>query len=120
MTAPYTCKFCGLPSHVDPSDQERPVDVCPDSNHEGGYMTTTYLARLNNADGSRSTVYATTFELAKRKLQNRMARMCDRLPEVVAEEVMALAEDINHETHCFSRMVCGRVFEVIAIEGETE
>jgi hypothetical protein len=52
-TAPYTCKFCGLPSWVDPSDQERPVDVCPTSSHEGEDMTTTYAARLTDADGSR-------------------------------------------------------------------
>jgi hypothetical protein len=84
-----------------------------------GYAVT-YAARLNNADGSRSTVYASSFDLARRKLLNRMARMGDRLPESVAEEVMALAEDINLEGAPFSHETCGMVFEVIAIEGETE
>jgi hypothetical protein len=84
-----------------------------------GYAVT-YAARLTNADGSRSTVYATSFDLAKRKLLNRMAGMCDRLPESVAEDVMARAEDIHHEAQPFSHMVGGMTFEVFATKGETE
>jgi hypothetical protein len=76
----------------------------------------TFAARLTDADGSRSTGYASTFDLAKRKLLNRMAGLCDRLPEGEAEEVTALAEDLNLEARCFSHTVCGRVFEVFAIE----
>jgi hypothetical protein len=81
-------------------------------------MTTTYAARMTNADMSRSTVYAPTFAGAKLKLLHRMARMCSFLSEGGAADVMALAKDLTPETHCFSHMLCGRVFEVIAIEGE--
>lgn len=31
--APFKCKFCGLPSWVEPSDQEPPADVCHDADH---------------------------------------------------------------------------------------
>lgn len=30
---PYTCKFCGAPSWVDPFDQEAPPDYCHESDH---------------------------------------------------------------------------------------
>lgn len=30
---PYQCKFCGMPSWVDPSDQEAPPDYCHESDH---------------------------------------------------------------------------------------
>ena len=33
MKPPYACKFCGLPSWVDPFDQSPPVDYCHPSDH---------------------------------------------------------------------------------------
>lgn len=35
-TAPFTCKFCGAPSWVDPSDQTQPADYCHDGDHQDG------------------------------------------------------------------------------------
>jgi hypothetical protein len=29
----HTCKFCGCPSHIDPSDQSPPQDYCHPSDH---------------------------------------------------------------------------------------
>jgi hypothetical protein len=29
----FTCKYCGLPSRYDPSDQVRPVDYCHPEDH---------------------------------------------------------------------------------------
>jgi hypothetical protein len=29
----YTCKYCGMPSQVDPSDQEPPADYCMEADH---------------------------------------------------------------------------------------
>jgi hypothetical protein len=31
--APFTCKFCGAPSWVDPADQAPPPDYCHESSH---------------------------------------------------------------------------------------
>lgn len=31
--APFTCKYCGAPSWVDPSDQSPPPDYCHESDH---------------------------------------------------------------------------------------
>lgn len=33
MKAPYVCKFCGLPSWIEPSDQEPPPDYCHAGDH---------------------------------------------------------------------------------------
>ena len=33
----YTCKYCGRPSQIDPSDQPRPVDYCHDDDHMESY-----------------------------------------------------------------------------------
>lgn len=33
MSAPFTCKYCGLPSFVDPSDQEEPATYCSEIDH---------------------------------------------------------------------------------------
>jgi hypothetical protein len=30
---PFTCKFCGAPSWIDPLDQEAPADYCHESDH---------------------------------------------------------------------------------------
>lgn len=30
---PYTCKFCGARSYIDPSDQSPPPDYCHESDH---------------------------------------------------------------------------------------
>ncbi len=30
---PYTCKFCGAPSWLDPSEQAPPPDYCHESDH---------------------------------------------------------------------------------------
>lgn len=30
---PYTCKYCGARSYIDPSDQERPPDYCHPVDH---------------------------------------------------------------------------------------
>lgn len=30
---PYRCVYCGAPSAVDPSEQERPATTCDDNNH---------------------------------------------------------------------------------------
>lgn len=30
---PFTCRFCGRPSWVDPSDQTPPPDYCHESDH---------------------------------------------------------------------------------------
>lgn len=29
----HACKFCGLPSHIDPSDQSPPADICSEADH---------------------------------------------------------------------------------------
>lgn len=34
--APYTCKYCGAPSRVDPADQYPPADVCHEVDHGYG------------------------------------------------------------------------------------
>lgn len=31
--APFKCKFCGLPSWIDPADQEPPTDACHEYDH---------------------------------------------------------------------------------------
>ena len=31
--APYTCKYCGMPSWIAPSDQSPPPDYCHESDH---------------------------------------------------------------------------------------
>ena len=31
--APYTCKYCGMPSWIDPSDQSPPPDYCHEIDH---------------------------------------------------------------------------------------
>lgn len=31
--APFTCKYCGLPSWIDPSDQSPPPDYCHEIDH---------------------------------------------------------------------------------------
>jgi hypothetical protein len=31
--APFSCKYCGRPSWVDPSDQSPPPDYCHESDH---------------------------------------------------------------------------------------
>lgn len=31
---PYTCKFCGAPSQLEPIDQTPPPDYCHPSDHE--------------------------------------------------------------------------------------
>lgn len=31
---PFVCKYCGLPSQVDPSDQSPPLDICHEVDHE--------------------------------------------------------------------------------------
>lgn len=33
MIAPHTCKFCGAPSWIDPSDQTMPPAYCHESDH---------------------------------------------------------------------------------------
>ena len=33
MKEPYTCKYCGQPSWLDPADQTPPVDYCHPSDH---------------------------------------------------------------------------------------
>ena len=33
---PFTCKFCGTPSWIDPMYQEAPIDYCHESDH--GYQ----------------------------------------------------------------------------------
>jgi hypothetical protein len=33
VVPPFTCKFCGAPSWVDPADQEPPADYCHESDH---------------------------------------------------------------------------------------
>lgn len=51
-TAPFTCKFCGRGSWVDPSDQEQPADICHESNHgerEAIDVQQAALAELDNA-----------------------------------------------------------------------
>lgn len=30
---PYTCKFCGQPSYIHPTEQEAPPDYCHESDH---------------------------------------------------------------------------------------
>lgn len=30
---PFICKFCGLPSYIDPADQSPPPDYCHESDH---------------------------------------------------------------------------------------
>lgn len=35
LEAPFTCKYCGMPSWIDPSDQSPPPDYC----HEIDYGT---------------------------------------------------------------------------------
>jgi hypothetical protein len=29
----HTCKFCGMPSQVEPEDQEAPPDYCQEADH---------------------------------------------------------------------------------------
>lgn len=31
--APFTCKYCGMPSWIDPSDQSPPPDYCHEVDH---------------------------------------------------------------------------------------
>ena len=31
--APFTCKYCGMPSWIDPSDQSPPPDYCHEIDH---------------------------------------------------------------------------------------
>lgn len=31
--APFTCKHCGMPSRIDPSDQSPPPDYCHEIDH---------------------------------------------------------------------------------------
>lgn len=33
MTPPYQCKYCGMPSWIEPHDQEAPPDYCHESDH---------------------------------------------------------------------------------------
>jgi len=33
VNPPYTCKFCGAPSWIDPSEQSPPPDYCHESDH---------------------------------------------------------------------------------------
>ncbi len=33
LEVPFTCKYCGCPSWVDPSDQVPPPDYCQESDH---------------------------------------------------------------------------------------
>lgn len=33
VTHPYTCKFCGQPSLIEPRDQVPPPDYCHESDH---------------------------------------------------------------------------------------
>lgn len=33
QTPPYVCKFCGMPSWLDPYDQSAPPDYCHESDH---------------------------------------------------------------------------------------
>ena len=33
VKAPYTCKYCGCPSYLEPGEQEMPADYCHESDH---------------------------------------------------------------------------------------
>lgn len=35
---PFTCKFCGLPSWLEPVDQAPPPDYCHESDHGEPYV----------------------------------------------------------------------------------
>ena len=49
MQAPFTCKYCGRPSWIDPSDQSPPPDYCHDHGTAEDRTCITYtIATMND------------------------------------------------------------------------
>jgi hypothetical protein len=49
----YTCKYCGSPTNVDPSDQERPADYCdhPPLRDSEGHVVSEECVRCGHVIG---------------------------------------------------------------------
>lgn len=53
IKAPFTCKYCGAPSFVDPSDQRQPPDYCHPEDHGSDDDRLEYAAaRIEDLEGT--------------------------------------------------------------------